>query len=88
MNIQKPRGTEDIYYEKSRELSALELMLRSLAMQYIYHEIRTPIFEAKDLFVRSVGAETDIVSKEMFELLDKKRTRICFTTRRNSPRNS
>ncbi|WP_425377779.1 histidine--tRNA ligase [Spiroplasma endosymbiont of Polydrusus pterygomalis] len=72
MNIQKPRGTEDIYYEKTRELSALELMLRSIAMQYNYHEIRTPIFEAKDLFVRSVGAETDIVSKEMFYLLDKK----------------
>ncbi|RUO86103.1 histidine--tRNA ligase [Spiroplasma endosymbiont of Megaselia nigra] len=72
MNMQKPRGTEDLYYEKASELSALELMLRSLAMQYNYHEIRTPIFEAKDLFVRSVGAETDIVSKEMFELLDKK----------------
>ncbi len=41
-------------------------------MQYNYHEIRTPIFEAKDLFVRAVGNETDIVTKEMFELLDKK----------------
>ncbi|WP_342256228.1 histidine--tRNA ligase [Spiroplasma endosymbiont of Poecilobothrus nobilitatus] len=72
MNMQKPRGTEELYYEKASELSVLELMLRSLAIQYNYHEIRTPIFEAKDLFVRLVGAETDIVSKEMFELLDKK----------------
>ncbi|WP_374696865.1 hypothetical protein [Spiroplasma endosymbiont of Polydrusus formosus] len=53
-------------------------MLRSLAMQYNYYKIRTLIFEAKNLFVRSVGTETDIVSKEMFELLDKKRTIICF----------
>ncbi|AOX43849.1 histidyl-tRNA synthetase [Spiroplasma sp. NBRC 100390] len=72
MNIQKPRGTEDIYYEKASELSALELILRDIVMQYNYHEIRTPIFEAKDLFVRAVGNETDIVTKEMFELLDKK----------------
>ncbi|WP_338963429.1 MULTISPECIES: histidine--tRNA ligase [unclassified Spiroplasma] len=72
MNIQKPRGTEDIYYKKASELSALELILRDIVMQYNYHEIRTPIFEAKDLFVRAVGNETDIVTKEMFELLDKK----------------
>ncbi|AHF60985.1 hypothetical protein P344_03315 [Spiroplasma mirum ATCC 29335] len=72
MLIQKPRGTEDLYYESAEELSALELVLRSIVSQYNYHEIRTPIFEGKDLFTRTVGEETDIVSKEMFELLDKK----------------
>ncbi|AGM25022.1 histidine--tRNA ligase [Spiroplasma chrysopicola] len=72
MKLQRPRGTEDIYYENAKELTALELILRNIASQYNFHEIRTPIFEGKDLFIRSIGAETDIVSKEMFELLDKK----------------
>ncbi|WHQ36586.1 histidine--tRNA ligase [Spiroplasma sp. SV19] len=85
MNIQKPRGTEDIYYEKASELSALELILRDIVMQYNYHEIRTPVFEAKDLFVRAVGTETDIVTKEMFELLDKKERQFVLRPEATAP---
>ncbi len=48
-------------------------------MQYHYTEIQTPILEPLDLFVRSVGTETDIVSKEMF-LIDQQTTseKICL----------
>ncbi|WP_425380624.1 histidine--tRNA ligase [Spiroplasma endosymbiont of Stenodema calcarata] len=85
MNIQKPRGTEDLYYEKASELSALELILRNIVMQYNYYEIRTPIFEAKDLFIRAVGNETDIVTKEMFELLDKKERQFVLRPEATAP---
>ena len=40
--------------------------LARFSRAYNYHEIRTPIFEATELFSRGVGEETDIVSKEMF----------------------
>ena len=47
--------------------------MRDIFARYNYHEIRTPIFEDTALFSRSVGEETDIVSKEMFTWEDKAR---------------
>jgi len=47
--------------------------VRDIFARYNYHEIRTPIFEDTALFSRSVGEETDIVSKEMFTWEDKAR---------------
>ena len=47
--------------------------MRDVFARYNYHEIRTPIFEDTQLFSRSVGEETDIVSKEMFTWEDKAR---------------
>ncbi len=49
----------------------LEETIRTLAQTYGYREIRTPIFERTELFVRSVGEETDIVSKEMYTFEDR-----------------
>jgi histidyl-tRNA synthetase len=49
----------------------LEEMIHKLAQTYGYREIRTPIFEKTELFVRSVGEETDIVSKEMYTFEDR-----------------
>lgn len=49
----------------------LEETIHSLAKIYGYREIRTPIFERTELFVRSVGEETDIVSKEMYTFKDR-----------------
>lgn len=49
----------------------LEEIIHSLAQTYGYREIRTPIFERTELFVRSVGEETDIVSKEMYTFKDR-----------------
>jgi histidyl-tRNA synthetase len=74
MAYQKPKGTRDIF---GRELVRLE-KINALAREYFrrngYEEIRTPTFEFAELFVRSVGANTDIVEKEMyvFEYDDKK----------------
>lgn len=72
MKYQKPRGTVDSYYQKAEQFFAIEIIIRQLASKYNFNEIKTPIFESKSLFVRSVGENSDIVEKELFELTDKK----------------
>ena len=47
----------------------LEGTIRTLAEQFGFKEIRTPIFERAELFLRSVGDSSDIVSKEMYLFL-------------------
>ncbi|ATZ17357.1 histidyl-tRNA synthetase [Williamsoniiplasma luminosum] len=70
--IQKPRGTQDIFEIKSKQYNDLENTIINVLKTYNLNEIRTPIFEAKELFVRSVGETSDVVSKEMYEFFDKK----------------
>lgn len=50
----------------------LESKARQIFKSFDYDEIRTPIFELTELFVRGIGEETDIVSKEMYTFEDKK----------------
>ncbi len=50
---------------------ALERIFRDVCRLHGYREIRTPVMESTDLFARSVGAGTDIVSKEMFTFTDR-----------------
>jgi len=50
---------------------ALEATFRRTCRDFGYHEIRTPVMEATELFTRSIGAGTDIVSKEMFSFEDR-----------------
>jgi histidyl-tRNA synthetase len=69
--LKAPRGTNDIYPPESQEWIALERRMRELAARYGYGEIRTPIFEPTELFVRGVGEETDIVTKEMYTFTDR-----------------
>lgn len=71
-------GVFDIIPEDEREpwrssflWEHLEGKIRSIAQQYSFDEIRTPIFERTELFQRSVGETTDIVSKEMYTFEDK-----------------
>lgn len=61
---------EDKWRESSR-WQYLEKILRETAHVYGFQEIRTPIFEKTELFIRSVGEGTDIVSKEMYTFNDK-----------------
>ncbi len=49
----------------------VESVIRETANQFGYREIRTPVFERTELFVRSVGETSDIVSKEMYTFEDK-----------------
>mgnify|MGYP006277644039 CR=1 FL=1 len=72
MKFKRPRGTQDLFGENMEIWAAVESRLSALARSYGYGEIRTPIFEQSDLFVRAVGEATDIVSKEMYTFEDKK----------------
>jgi histidyl-tRNA synthetase len=60
------KGTRDILPPDSALWNWFEHTAREVFESYNFREIRLPIFEQTDLFARSVGAETDIVSKEMF----------------------
>jgi histidyl-tRNA synthetase len=66
MKYQAPRGTQDILPEDAPRWRYVEQTFRRTCADFDYAEIRTPIFEQTDLFVRAVGEHTDIVSKEMF----------------------
>ncbi len=72
MKFSRPRGTQDIFGDKMAVWSRVEKLLSDSAGRYGYSEIRTPIFETSDLFVRAVGEGTDIVTKEMYTFQDKK----------------
>jgi histidyl-tRNA synthetase len=68
--IRAIKGTQDILPEESTKWQSLENKIRKISGYYGYQEIRTPAFEKTKLFSRSVGKETDIVSKEMYSWID------------------
>ena len=69
--IAAPRGTADVYPPQSARWQALEAQMHAIAHRFGYGEIRTPLFESTELFVRGVGETTDIVEKEMYTFSDK-----------------
>ena len=69
--IRAPRGTADVYPPDTARWQEFEARARAIARRFGYGEIRTPMFEATELFVRGVGETTDIVEKEMYTFLDK-----------------
>ncbi|MBA4538429.1 histidine--tRNA ligase [Bacillus aquiflavi] len=71
MNIKAPRGTQDIVPGQVEKWQFIEEKIRDLCRMYQYKEIRTPIFEQTELFLRSVGDTTDIVQKEMYTFADR-----------------
>ncbi|HSG29695.1 MAG TPA: histidine--tRNA ligase [Candidatus Krumholzibacterium sp.] len=72
MKYKRPRGTQDLFGTDMARWGLVEEKLARLAKSYGYSEIRTPVFESSDLFIRAVGEATDIVSKEMYTFKDKK----------------
>lgn len=71
MKFQKIRGTRDILPEEVLRWQKAETVIRSVMFTYGFAEIRTPIFEETELFARSIGQLTDIVSKEMYSFKDR-----------------
>jgi histidyl-tRNA synthetase len=67
------RGTRDLLPPESALWNRIEATARSVFARYHFGEIRTPLFEDTALFARSVGEETDIVSKEMYTWEDRAR---------------
>ena len=70
--MQAPRGTRDIFGAEAQLWRRVEDAIRAVTDAYGYGEIRTPIFEHTELFLRGVGDTTDIVQKEMYTFEDKK----------------
>ena len=77
--FQSVRGMRDILPGESQLFRALENILISSANQYGYKELRTPILEDTNLFIKSIGDGTDIVAKEMYTFTDAKKN--SFTMR-------
>lgn len=71
LNIKKPRGTNDFFYESASKLEFIENKIKDIVKLYGYGRIRTPLFEYTDLFIRGIGEYTDIVGKEMFTFEDR-----------------
>src|SRR5882757_3928070 len=67
------RGTRDLLPPETALWNHVEAVARGVFARYGFGEIRTPVFEATELFARGVGEETDIVSKEMYTWEDGER---------------
>ena len=68
--IQAIRGMNDILPDQAHHWEFFEQTVREWMAAFGYRSIRMPIVEQTDLFVRSIGAVTDIVEKEMYTFLD------------------
>src|ERR1051326_4501841 len=71
--IKAVRGTRDPLPPPTATWDFVESTVRGVVCLYNFQEIRTPIIEDLQLFQRSVGEDTDIVSKEMFAWEDRAR---------------
>ncbi len=71
--IKAVRGTRDLLPPETALWNFVEAKAREIFRAYNFQEIRTPVFEETQLFARSVGEETDIVSKEMYTWEDRGR---------------
>jgi len=71
MLTKRPRGTNDFMPEETVFWRTLEQTVHQICSEYGYHELRTPIFEHTELFLRGVGETTDIVEKEMYSFTDR-----------------
>ena len=71
MKLQSPRGTQDVLPPESYRWSKLESVFREVVGLYGYAEIRTPTFEDTQLFTRTAGETSDIVTKQMYSFKDK-----------------
>ncbi len=71
MKYTRPRGTHDVTPVEIDSWRAVEGAFERAFDRYGYRGIRTPVFESTDLFVRAVGEQSDIVTKEMYTFNDR-----------------
>lgn len=69
--INIPKGTKDVLPQDSYKWQFIEEKARKICKLANFKEIRTPCFEHTELFLRSIGEDTDVVGKEMYTFLDK-----------------
>ncbi|MCX7737233.1 MAG: histidine--tRNA ligase [Candidatus Kapabacteria bacterium] len=83
--IQSVRGTKDILPDDIHLWNFVEGVFKKISSSYGYSELRTPIFEKTEVFVRSIGEETDIVNKEMYSFLDRSNESITLRPEGTAP---
>ena len=71
MAIQGQKGTKDMLPSEAYKWNYIADKLKKISEEYGIREIRTPMFEATELFERGVGETTDVVQKEMYTFEDK-----------------
>ena len=69
--INVPKGTKDVLPSNSYKWQFIENTAKEVAAAYNFKEVRTPVFEHTELFLRGVGETTDVVNKEMYTFEDK-----------------
>ena len=69
--IAKPKGTYDLMGVDAKIYTYISHEIEEMMSNFNYELIRTPIFEASELFHRSVGEGTDIVTKETYDFIDR-----------------
>jgi histidyl-tRNA synthetase len=72
MELRPPRGTLDLLPPEGSRMRALYDRAAALAQRYGYRYVETPGFEATELFARTSGATSDVVSKEMYTFEDRR----------------
>lgn len=69
--LQSPRGTRDLLPDESLLFRFVEESAYEISRRYGYGEIETPIFEASEVFHRTLGESSDVVSKETYDFKDR-----------------
>ena len=74
--FQAIKGTRDLLPPETELWNRVEQTARQIFATYGFGEIRPPIFEPTELFARSIGLDTDVVSKEMYTFADRDETSV------------
>lgn len=85
MQLQAPRGTYDALPAQSARMRHIEQTALRVFATFGYGEIRTPMFEAADLFRRTSGETSDVVSKEMYDFTDRSGDVMCLRPEGTAP---
>ena len=71
MAVNNVKGTRDIIGEEANAFNYIENLLKQICELFAYNEVKPPVLEHTELFVRGVGESSDVVRKEMYTFLDK-----------------
>ncbi|HID38730.1 MAG TPA: histidine--tRNA ligase [Calditrichaeota bacterium] len=83
--MRRIKGTQDIIGPECERWVMVETAIRRVMRLYNFNEIRTPVFEATELFARGIGQLTDIVSKEMYTFVDRGKKQITLKPEMTAP---
>ena len=84
-SFQAIKGTKDLLPVDTARWREFEAVIHDTMQQWGFGEIRTPIFEKTELFSRSVGEESDIVSKQMYTFTDQSDTSLTLRPELTAP---